>query len=53
MLGASATFMSYLTRRRRLEKNNTITTSAVTASCLALRQNTVCLYFGRSGWAFG
>jgi hypothetical protein len=29
MLGASAIFTSYLTRRRQLEKSNTITTSVV------------------------
>jgi hypothetical protein len=44
---------NYLTRQRRLEKNNIITTSAVTASCPTLRQITLCLHFGRSGWALG
>jgi hypothetical protein len=44
MLGASATFTSYLTKRRRPEKNNTITTSTVIASCPALRQITPCLH---------
>jgi hypothetical protein len=37
MLGVSAIFMSYPTRQRQLERNNTITTSDVTASCPALR----------------
>jgi hypothetical protein len=51
MLGASAIFTSYLTRRRQLGKSNIITTLAVTASCPALRQITMCLHFERSGRA--
>jgi hypothetical protein len=51
MLGASAIFTSYLTRRRQPGKSNIITTSVVTASCPALRQITVCLHFGSSGRA--
>jgi hypothetical protein len=53
MLDASAIFTSYLIRRRQPEKSNTITTSAVTASCPALRQIILCLHFGRSGRAHG
>jgi hypothetical protein len=53
MLGASAIFMSYLTRRRQPEKNNIITTSAVTTLYPALRQIIMCLHFERSGWALG
>jgi hypothetical protein len=53
MLSASATFMSYLTRQRRLEKNNIITTSVVIALCPARRQITSCLHFRISGQALG
>jgi hypothetical protein len=53
MLGSSAIFTSYLTRRRQPEKNNIITTSAVIASCPALRQIIMCLLFERSGQALG
>jgi hypothetical protein len=51
--GASVIFTNYLTRWRQPEKNNTITTSAITASCPALRQIIMSLHFRRSGQALG
>jgi hypothetical protein len=41
--------LSYQTKA--IEKNNIITTSAITASCTTLRQITLCMHFERSGRA--
>jgi hypothetical protein len=53
MQDAFAIFMSYLMRRRQLERNNITIILVVTASYLDLRRVIMCPHFGRGCQALG